>query len=255
LDSQTLEKHSSEDNQKSTEKAEGRWTLEEHNKFLEAVKLYGKNWKQMEQFIITRNAAQIRSHAQKYYARCKKSELMLLEKSSTVSENLETGNSTLMSPKSAKNEKITQNELKTAESTPILEPERKTKPNVEAPKFCYPLITQLYKVDIFSSIDRLMVFSSPLRKAQEFISIPESLNTDLFEQNLESEKITCRPRKYSDSYESQIELNKNCEQFIDFPIEKIKPLDLENECFQEPKRKNRGNSDKMLLADFSGVIP
>ena len=50
----------------------GRWTEEEHQKFLEAYKIYGKNWKMIQKFIGTRNAAQARSHAQKYFAKLKK---------------------------------------------------------------------------------------------------------------------------------------------------------------------------------------
>jgi len=45
----------------------GRWTSEEHNKFVEALKKYGKQWKKVEDYIQTRSGAQIRSHAQKYF--------------------------------------------------------------------------------------------------------------------------------------------------------------------------------------------
>jgi len=34
---------------------------------LVAVRLYGKNWSRVEEHIGTRDGAQIRSHAQKYY--------------------------------------------------------------------------------------------------------------------------------------------------------------------------------------------
>lgn len=50
----------------------GRWTKEEHRKFVEAVKLYGKNWKRVEEHVATRTGAQIRSHAQKFFNRIEK---------------------------------------------------------------------------------------------------------------------------------------------------------------------------------------
>ena len=38
-----------------------------------AIKIYGKDWKKVEEYIETRCGAQIRSHAQKYFIRiCKK---------------------------------------------------------------------------------------------------------------------------------------------------------------------------------------
>lgn len=46
---------------------QGRWTQEEHDKFLEGLKLFGKDWRQIEEFIGSRTCAQIRSHAQKYF--------------------------------------------------------------------------------------------------------------------------------------------------------------------------------------------
>ncbi len=32
----------------------GRWTKKEHFDFIQAVKIYGKNWKQVEKFVSTR---------------------------------------------------------------------------------------------------------------------------------------------------------------------------------------------------------
>ncbi|EAR86833.3 Myb-like DNA-binding domain, shaqkyf class protein (macronuclear) [Tetrahymena thermophila SB210] len=50
----------------------GRWTKEEHQKFLEGLNIYGKNWKKVEEHIGTRTGAQIRSHAQKFFNRLEK---------------------------------------------------------------------------------------------------------------------------------------------------------------------------------------
>ena len=54
------------------QKAKGRWTKEEHEKFVEALKKYGKNWKMVEKCLETRSGAQIRSHAQKFFNRIDK---------------------------------------------------------------------------------------------------------------------------------------------------------------------------------------
>ena len=46
---------------------EGRWSYDEHIKFIEGITLYGKNWKNVQKFVGTRTSAQARSHAQKFF--------------------------------------------------------------------------------------------------------------------------------------------------------------------------------------------
>ena len=53
-------------------KTRERWTDEEHKKFLEALKLYGRAWRKIEQHIGTKTAVQIRSHAQKFFSKLQK---------------------------------------------------------------------------------------------------------------------------------------------------------------------------------------
>lgn len=59
----------SEDDEQSTM---GRWTREEHNKFVDGLRKYGKNWKLIEDYVNTRSGSQIRSHAQKFFSRLEK---------------------------------------------------------------------------------------------------------------------------------------------------------------------------------------
>jgi SHAQKYF class myb-like DNA-binding protein len=50
----------------------GRWTNEEHFRFIEAMLLYGNDWKKVQKHIGTRSPTQARSHAQKFFIRIKK---------------------------------------------------------------------------------------------------------------------------------------------------------------------------------------
>ncbi|KAL0002425.1 hypothetical protein SO802_016206 [Lithocarpus litseifolius] len=53
-----------------------RWTEDEHNRFLEALKLYGRAWQRIEEHIGTKTAVQIRSHAQKFFSKLEKEALV-----------------------------------------------------------------------------------------------------------------------------------------------------------------------------------
>ena len=50
---------------------EGRWSTEEHIKFIEGLVKYGKNWKNVQKNIGTRSVSQTRSHAQKFLLKLK----------------------------------------------------------------------------------------------------------------------------------------------------------------------------------------
>lgn len=50
----------------------GRWTKEEHEKFLHGINVYGKEWKKIASMIETRTVVQIRTHAQKYFQKLAK---------------------------------------------------------------------------------------------------------------------------------------------------------------------------------------
>ncbi|KAF5744389.1 Homeodomain-like superfamily protein [Tripterygium wilfordii] len=49
------------------------WTEQEHEKFLEALQLFDRDWKKIEAFVSSKNVIQIRSHAQKYFLKVQKS--------------------------------------------------------------------------------------------------------------------------------------------------------------------------------------
>ncbi|KAG0625402.1 hypothetical protein M758_2G052100 [Ceratodon purpureus] len=60
-----------------------RWTEEDHQKFVEALKLYGRAWRPVKEHIGTKTAVQIRSHAQKFFSK--------IERSATAGRGAETG--------------------------------------------------------------------------------------------------------------------------------------------------------------------
>lgn len=51
----------------------GRWTKEEHEAFLSALQMYGKEWKKVAAKVKTRTVVQTRTHAQKYFQKLQKS--------------------------------------------------------------------------------------------------------------------------------------------------------------------------------------
>lgn len=57
----------------------GRWTRLEHFKFLEALKIFGKEWSKVQEHVYTRTSTQARSHAQKFFAKLEKKQLTLDE--------------------------------------------------------------------------------------------------------------------------------------------------------------------------------
>lgn len=47
----------------------GRWALDEHKRFIQAVFKYGNDWKKIQKDIQTRSCAQARSHSQKFFSK------------------------------------------------------------------------------------------------------------------------------------------------------------------------------------------
>ena len=50
----------------------GRWTDEEHTRFLHGLELFGKKWTKVADVVGSRTTVQVRSHAQKYFQKLEK---------------------------------------------------------------------------------------------------------------------------------------------------------------------------------------
>ena len=49
-----------------------KWSDEEHDRFMEAITQFGRDWKKVEEYIGTKTRKQIRSHAQKHFEKMRK---------------------------------------------------------------------------------------------------------------------------------------------------------------------------------------
>mmetsp|Transcript_12189 Transcript_12189/g.37171 ORF Transcript_12189/g.37171 Transcript_12189/m.37171 type:complete len:207 (+) Transcript_12189:436-1056(+) len=97
-------KSSSGDNKKSTSRY---WTSEEHQKFLEGLAKFGhKDVKAISNYVATRNATQVRTHAQKYYLRLSREAARNSDKETSQVTN-KSGQESHRSSKIARTEKAT----------------------------------------------------------------------------------------------------------------------------------------------------
>ena len=57
----------------------GRWSGDEHQRFIEALLKYGNEWKSVQRHVGTRSSTQARSHAQKFFVKIGKTEISNLQ--------------------------------------------------------------------------------------------------------------------------------------------------------------------------------
>ena len=66
----------------------GRWTNEEHKRFLVALKMYAQgDWAKIAEYVETRTVVQVRSHAQKYFLALKRKQVGVEEEESDNNSN------------------------------------------------------------------------------------------------------------------------------------------------------------------------
>ena len=53
----------------------GRWKIDEHKRFIDAIIKFGNNWRQVQKYVGTRSSIQTRSHAQKFFEKLKRSKI------------------------------------------------------------------------------------------------------------------------------------------------------------------------------------
>lgn len=66
----------------------GRWTADEHERFLEGFRVHGHKWKRVQQVVRTRSVTQVRTHAQKYLLKLAK---MKSDKKQSKAEGADAG--------------------------------------------------------------------------------------------------------------------------------------------------------------------
>ena len=66
----------------------GRWTNDEHKKFVEGILKFGNDWKKVQKHLKTRSSAQARSHAQKFFLKIKKYNIIRLDNNTNKIKSL-----------------------------------------------------------------------------------------------------------------------------------------------------------------------
>ena len=163
------------------ESQNGRWTKEEHSRFIEAIIKYGNDWKKVQRYVATRTSTQARSHAQKFLMKLKRCDRIKKKK---INLNLSWAKSIalikkefspndlrdlLFSVSTNKKRKISyDNKREEEESASTNEDETFALPSTDD---VMDFNTNLYNEDIYNEDDTYEIFNNNknLRKDSEYI--------------------------------------------------------------------------------------
>mmetsp|Transcript_15410 Transcript_15410/g.50399 ORF Transcript_15410/g.50399 Transcript_15410/m.50399 type:complete len:334 (-) Transcript_15410:1859-2860(-) len=73
VSNKSKKKRSRDDEERPANEKTGRWTDDEHTRFLHGLELFGKKWTKVADIVGSRTTVQVRSHAQKYFQKIEKS--------------------------------------------------------------------------------------------------------------------------------------------------------------------------------------
>ena len=105
-----LKENDNTDTNPNNEYNSGRWSDDEHQKFIEGILKYGNEWKKVQSIIKTRTSTQARSHAQKFFLRLKKeiSPNILTDSNQLLEYIINTSNISTNNNNSTNNKNLTQ---------------------------------------------------------------------------------------------------------------------------------------------------
>ena len=207
----------------------GKWTEEEHEKFIEGILLYGNEWKKVQGIIKTRSSAQARSHAQKFFLKIKKSidnvdgNLNLNKKNQMIDDII----TEIIPKKYAKNlNKNQKDKLLSAISSNI-----KYEDNLN---FCPDLGLDLEE---FEKLSNKCFSSDNINNKNNIISLDLSLINEQDELYKSKNIYISKKRKLSNTIENKDKMNNNKKieshrPSIDFTFNKLNEKDYDDFVFE-----------------------
>lgn len=108
----------------------GRWTADEHERFLSGFRIHGHKWKRVQQVVRTRSVTQVRTHAQKYLLKVAK---LKAEKKAGKSVDVSALNDRYLSGRGADSSSdVEQGSSNTAPSSPVSGAKRSLNDSVDS---------------------------------------------------------------------------------------------------------------------------